>query len=189
MAGFFCITRISGTSHKIGRNFSQDLPHLVTRYQASRFLASFYVLFCGHIPLPVGNMPLPKNCPKNPSEVSASPQTACSWAFRLKDWLLKFFSRVFILSAGIYVFSAMAVYFPASSEFSPCTCVLFTFRPLGTLKDFFQSERFRGINSSARMPMNKAFAERLKPLKEKISVLLCVYKETGETTGRINKSS
>ena len=120
MAGFFCITRISGTSHKIGRNFSQDLPHLVTRYQASRFLASFYVLFCGHIPLPVGNMPLPKNCPKNPSEVSASPQTACSWAFRLKDWLLKFFSRVFILSAGIYVFSAMAVYFPASSEFSPC---------------------------------------------------------------------
>lgn len=106
MAGFFCITRISGTSHKIGRNFSQDLPHLVTRYQASRFLASFYVLFCGHIPLPVGNMPLPKNCPKNPSEVSASPQTACSWAFRLKDWLLKFFSRVFILSAGIYVFSA-----------------------------------------------------------------------------------
>jgi hypothetical protein len=27
----------------------------------------------------------------------------------------------------------MAVYFPASSEFSPCTCVLFTFRPLGTL--------------------------------------------------------
>ena len=45
MAGFFCITRISGTSHKIGRNFSQDLPHLVTRYQASRFLASFYVLF------------------------------------------------------------------------------------------------------------------------------------------------
>ena len=111
MAGFFCITRISGTSHKIGRNFSQDLPHLVTRYQASRFLAS--------------------------SEVSASPQTACSWAFRLKDWLLKFFSRVFILSAGIYVFSAMAVYFPASSEFSPCTCVLFTFRPLGTLKNFF----------------------------------------------------
>ena len=137
MAGFFCITRISGTSHKIGRNFSQDLPHLVTRYQASRFLASFYVLFCGHIPLPVGNMPLPKNCSKNPSEVSASPQTPCSWALRLKDWLLKFFSRVFILSAGIYVFSAMAVYFPASSEFSPCTCVLFTFRPLGTLKNFF----------------------------------------------------
>ena len=133
----FCITRISGTSHKIGRNFSQDLPHLVTRYQASRFLASFYVLFCGHISLPVENMPLPKNCPKNPSEVSASPQTPCSWDFRLKDWLLKFFSRVFILSAGIYVFSAMAVYFPASSEFSLCTCVLFTFRPLGTLKDFF----------------------------------------------------
>ena len=102
MAGFFCITRISGTSHKIGRNFSQDLPHLVTRYQASRFLASFYVLFCGHIPLPVENMPLPKNCSKNPSEVSASPQTPCSWAFRLKDWLLKFFSRVFILSAGIH---------------------------------------------------------------------------------------
>ena len=45
MAGFFCITRISGTSHKIGRNFSQDLPHLVTRYQASRFLASFYFLW------------------------------------------------------------------------------------------------------------------------------------------------
>lgn len=36
--------------------------------------------------------------------------------------------------------------------------------------------------------MNKAFVERLKPLKEKISVLLCVYKETGETTGRINKA-
>ena len=135
----FCITRISVTSHKIRRNFSQDLPHLVTRYQASWFLASFYVLFCGHIPLPVENMLLPKNCPKNPSKVSASPQTLCSWAF----WL----------------------------------------------KDFFQAERFRGINSSARMPMNKAFAERLKPLKEKISVLLCVYKETGETTGRINKSS
>ncbi len=135
----FCITRISVTSHKIRRNFSQDLPHLVTRYQASWFLASFYVLFCGHIPLPVENMLLPKNCPKNPSKVSASPQTLCSSAFRLKD--------------------------------------------------FFQAERFRGINSSARMPMNKAFAERLKPLKEKISVLLCVYKETGETTGRINKSS
>ena len=135
----FCITRISVTSHKIRRNFSQDLPHLVTRYQASWFLASFYVLFCGHIPLPVENMLLPKNCPKNPSKVSASPQTLCSWAFRLKD--------------------------------------------------FFQAEIFRGINSSARMPMNKAFAERLKPLKEKISVLLCVYKETGETTGRINKSS
>ena len=137
MAGFFCITRISGTSHKIGRNFSQDLPHLVTRYQASRFLASFYVLFCGHIPLPVGNMPLPKNCPKNPSEVSASPQTACSWAFRLKDWLLKFFSRVFILSAGIYVFSAMAVYFPASSEFSPCTACFSPFGHWVLLKNFF----------------------------------------------------
>lgn len=37
----FCITRISVTSHKIRRNFSQDLPHLVTRYQASWFLASF----------------------------------------------------------------------------------------------------------------------------------------------------
>ena len=71
-----------------------------------------------------------------------------------------------ILSAGIYVFSAMAVYFPASSEFSLCTCVLFTFRPLGTLKDFFQSERFRGINSSAGMPMNRTFAERLKLLKD-----------------------
>ena len=135
----FCITRISVTSHKIRRNFSQDLPHLVTRYQASWFLASFYVLFCGHIPLPVENMLLPKNCPKNPSKVSASPQTLCSWAFLLKD--------------------------------------------------FSHAERFLGINSSARMPMNKAFAERLKPLKEKISVLLCVYKETGETTGRINKSS
>ena len=47
MAGFFCITRISGTSHKIGRNFSQDLPHLVTRYQASWFLASFMFFFVG----------------------------------------------------------------------------------------------------------------------------------------------
>lgn len=68
----FCITRISVTSHKIRRNFSQDLPHLVTRYQASWFLASFYVLFCGHIPLPVENMLLPKNCPKNPSEAETS---------------------------------------------------------------------------------------------------------------------
>ena len=137
MAGFFLY-------NKNQRNFPQDWEKLLTRFAAScnkisGILVScvFYVLFCGHIPLPVENMLLPKNCPKNPSEVSASPQTACSWAFRLKDWLLKFFSRVFILSAGIYVFSAMAVYFPASSEFSPCTCVLFTFRPLGTLKNFF----------------------------------------------------
>ena len=36
------------------------------------------------------------------------------------------------------------------------------------------------------MPMNKAFVERLKPLKEKISVLLCVYKETGETKASID---
>ena len=135
----FCITRISV-------NFPQDWEKLLTRFAASCNKISgipvscvFYVLFCGHIPLSVENMLLPKNCPKNPSKVSASPQTACSWAFRLKD--------------------------------------------------FFQAERFRGINSSAGMPMNKAFVERLKPLKEKISVLLCVYKETGETTGRINKSS
>ncbi len=138
MAGFFCITRISGTSHKIGRNFSQDLPHPVTRYQASRFLASFYVLFCGHIPLPVENMPLPKNCSKNPSEVSASPQTPCSWAFRLKDWLLKFFSRVFILSAGIYVFSAMAVYFPASGAF-PMYLRAFHLSAIGYAEEFFFS--------------------------------------------------
>ena len=35
MAGFFCITRISGTSHKIGRNFSQDWEKLLTRFAAS----------------------------------------------------------------------------------------------------------------------------------------------------------
>ena len=99
MAGFFCITRISGTSHKIGRNFSQDLPHLVTRYQASRFLASFYVLFCGHIPLPVGNMPRPKNCPKNPSEVSASPPGIYSFSRHIR-----FFSYGCVLSGIFGVF-------------------------------------------------------------------------------------
>ena len=167
MAGFFCITRISGTSHKIGRNFSQDLPHLVTRYQASRFLASFYVLFCGHIPLPVGKYAPPEELPQKSFRSFSLSANCLFMGFPAEGLALKFFSRVFILSAGIYVFSAMAVYFPASSEFSPCTCVLFTFRPLGTLKNFFQSERFRGINSSAGMPMNKAFAERLKLLKEK----------------------
>ena len=110
MAGFFCITRISGTSHKIGRNFSQDLPHLVTRYQASRFLASFYVLFCGHIPLPVENMPLPKNCSKNPSEVSASPQTPCSFSRHIR-----FFSYGCVLSGifGVFPMYLRAFHLPA----------------------------------------------------------------------------
>lgn len=66
----FCITRISVTSHKIRRNFSQDLPHLVTRYQASyflRLLCSFLWAYSSS----VENMLFPKNCPKNPSKVSA----------------------------------------------------------------------------------------------------------------------
>ena len=37
------------------------------------------------------------------------------------------------------------------------------------------------------MPMNKAFVERLKPLKEKISVLLCIYKETGDSEERVDR--
>ena len=142
MAGFFCITRISGTSHKIGRNFSQDLPHLVTRYQASRFLASFYVLFCGHIPLPVENMPLPKNCSKNPSEVSASPQTSLFMGFPAEGLAFK------ILQPGIYSFSRHIRFFSYGCVLSgifgvfPMYCVLFTFRPLGTLKDFFSLKDF-----------------------------------------------
>ena len=85
MAGFFLY-------NKNQRNFPQDWEKLLTRFASScnkisGILVScvFYVLFCGHIPLPVENMLLPKNCPKNPSEVSASPQTSCSSAFRLKD--------------------------------------------------------------------------------------------------------
>ena len=158
MAGFFCITRISGTSHKIGRNFSQDLPHLVTRYQASRFLASFYVLFCGHIPLPVGNMPLPKNCPKNPSEVSASPQTSCSSAFRLKDMHDKILQpkKIFqrdrvsdvVLVGFLSVFGFTFIHLLTTAE-----------------RKNYAVEGSRCINLSAGMPMNRTFAERPKLLK------------------------
>lgn len=134
----FCITRISVTSHKIRRNFSQDLPHLVTRYQASWFLASF-MFFLWAYSSSGGKYAPPEELPQK--------------SFK---------------SFSLFV-NSLFMRFPAEG--------------------FFQAERFRGINSSARMPMNKAFVERLKPLKEKISVLLCIYKETGETTGRINKSS
>ena len=167
MAGFFCITRISGTSHKIGRNFSQDLPHLVTRYQASRFLASFLCSFLWAYFSSGRKYAPPEELPQKSFRSFSLSANSLFMGFPAEGLAFK------ILQPGIYSFSrhirfsAMAVYFPASSEFSLCTCVLFTFRPLGTLKDFFQSERFRGINSSAGMPMNKAFAERLKLLKEK----------------------
>ena len=160
--------------NKNQRNFPQDWEKLLTRFAASCnkisgipvscvFLCSFLWAYSssGRKYAP------PEELPQKSFRSFSLSANSLFMGFPLKDWLLKFFSRVFILSAGIYVFSAMAVYFSASSEFSLCTCVLFTFRPLGTLKDFFQSERFRGINSSAGMPMNKAFAERLKLLKEK----------------------
>ena len=167
MAGFFCITRISGTSHKIGRNFSQDLPHLVTRYQASRFLASFYVLFCGHIPLPVGNMPLPKIAPKILRSFSLS-ANCLFMGFPAEGLALK------ILQPGIYSFSRHIRFFSYGCVLSgifgvfPMYLRAFHLSAIGYAEElFFQSERFRGINSSAGMPMNKAFAERLKLLKEK----------------------
>ena len=168
MAGFFCITRISGTSHKIGRNFSQDLPHLVTRYQASRFLASFYVLFCGHIPLPVGNMPLPKNCPQKSFRSFSLSANCLFMGFPAEGLALK------ILQPGIYSFSRHIRFFSYGCVLSgifgvfPMYLRAFHLSAIGYAEEFFfQSERFRGINSSAGMPMNKAFAERLKLLKEK----------------------
>lgn len=112
----FCITRISVTSHKIRRNFSQDLPHLVTRYQASWFLASFMFFFVG------------------------------IFLFRWKICSSRRIAPKSFKSFSLFV-NSLFMRFPAEG--------------------FFQAERFRGINSSARMPMNKAFVERLKPLKEK----------------------
>lgn len=160
--------------NKNQRNFPQDWEKLLTRFAASCnkisgipvscvFLCSFLWAYSSS-----GRKYAPPEELLQKSFRSFSLSANCLFmGFPAEGLALK------ILQPGIYSFSrhirfsAMAVYFPASSEFSPCTCVLFTFRPLGTLKNFFQSERFRGINSSAGMPMNKAFAERLKLLKEK----------------------
>ena len=116
------------------------------------------------------------------SEVSASPQTSCSSAFRLKDIHDKILQpkKIFqrdrvsdvVLVGFLSVFGFTFIHLLTTAE-----------------RKNYAVEGSQCINLSAGMPMNKAFVERLKPLKEKISVLLCVYKETGETTGRINKSS
>ena len=116
------------------------------------------------------------------SEVSVSPQTSCSSAFRLKDMHDKILQPKKIFQrdrvSDVVLFGFLSVFG-------------FTFIHLLTTAERknYAVEGSQCINLSAGMPMNRTFAERLKPLKEKISVLLCVYKETGETTGRINKSS
>ncbi|RGT90805.1 hypothetical protein DWX04_14365 [Phocaeicola vulgatus] len=79
-----------------------------------------------------------------------------------------------ILQPGIYSFSRHIRFFSYGCVLSgifgvfPMYLRAFHLSAIGYAEEFFfQSERFRGINSSAGMPMNKAFAERLKLLKEK----------------------
>ena len=139
MAGFFCITRISGTSHKIGRNFSQDLPHLVTRYQASRFLASFYVLFCGHIPLPVGKYAPPEELPQKSFRSFSLSANCLFMGFPAEGLALK------ILQPGIYSFSRHIRFFSYGCVLSgifgvfPMYLRAFHLSAIGYAEEFFFS--------------------------------------------------
>lgn len=84
---------------------------------------------------------------KNPSKVSAYLQMPCSLAFRLKDWIQEFFNQ------GLESFSRIGV--------PPIL------RESVVLKDIFFAETFHDAYLSAGMPMDRAFAEWLKYLKEK----------------------
>ena len=93
------------------------------------------------------------------SEVSASPQTSCSSAFRLKDihdkilQPKKIFQRDRVSDVALFGFL---------SVFG------FTFIHLLTTAERknYAVEGSRCINLSAGMPMNRTFAERLKLLKD-----------------------
>ena len=60
----------------------------------------------------------------------------------------------------------MAVYFPASSEFSLCTCVLFTFRPLGTLCLLYTSMGDIVLAGTSYGKVKAMFNERNQRIKE-----------------------
>ena len=93
------------------------------------------------------------------SEVSASPQTSCSSAFRLKDIHDKILQpkKIFqrdrvsdvVLVGFLSVFGFTFIHLLTTAE-----------------RKNYAVEGSRCINLSAGMPMNKAFAERLKLLKD-----------------------
>ena len=97
--------------------------------------------------------------PKNLSEVSASPQTPCSSAFRLKDMHDKIPQPEKIFQRGRV---SHAVLFGSLSGFG------FTFIHLLTTAERKNCvvEGSQRINMSAEKPMNRAFAGRLKLLKD-----------------------
>ena len=94
------------------------------------------------------------------SEVSASPQTSCSSAFRLKDIHDKILQpkKIFqrdrvsdvVLVGFLSVFGFTFIHLLTTAE-----------------RKNYAVEGSRCINLSAGMPMNRTFAERLKLLKEK----------------------
>ena len=93
------------------------------------------------------------------SEVSASPQTSCSSAFRLKDIHDKILQpkKIFqrdrvsdvVLVGFLSVFGFTFIHLLTTAE-----------------RKNYAVEGSRCINLSAGMPMNRTFAERLKLLKE-----------------------
>ena len=100
------------------------------------------------------------------SEVSASPQTSCSSAFRLKDIHDKILQpkKIFqrdrvsdvVLVGFLSVFGFTFIHLLTTAE-----------------RKNYAVEGSRCINLSAGMPMNRTFAERLKLLKEKQGILPC----------------
>ena len=147
------IPRICKSCYKIPKNLRQV---------CKVFLRSFWYAY----PSFEKKSPSPGESPQKPSEVSASPQTSCSSAFRLKDMHDKILQPKKIFQrdrvSDVVLFGFLSVFG-------------FTFIHLLTTAERknYAVEGSQCINLSAGMPMNRTFAERLKLLKEKQGVLPC----------------
>ena len=97
-----------------------------------------------------------------PSEVSASPQTLCSSAFRLKNWYLEIFQtekKFFSVPNGRKVKSTQ-VHGENSEDAGRYTAIAEkTYMPAERINTRWRILR---ANPSAGKPMNRQFAERLK---------------------------
>ena len=100
-----------------------------------------------------------------------------------------------ILQPGIYSFSRHIRFFSYGCVLSgifgvfPMYLRAFHLSAIGYAEEFFFSLKDFEVSILQPNADEQSVCGEAETSEGKISVLLCVYKETGETTGRINKSS
>ena len=139
MAGFFCITRISGTSHKIGRNFSQDLPHLVTKISGIPVSCVFLCSFLWAYSSSGGKYAPPEELPQKSFRSFSLSANCLFMGFPAEGLALK------ILQPGIYSFSRHIRFFSYGCVLSgifgvfPMYLRAFHLSAIGYAEEFFFS--------------------------------------------------